>query len=81
VPHVIVKLLPGKSEAQKRELSDAIVRDVTRVLNYDDDAVSVGFEEVAASEWSNRVYEPDVQGKWATLFKLPGYGPGAKSID
>lgn len=64
MPHVIVKLWPGKTEAQKRELSAAIVRDVTSILNYGDEAVSVGFEEVAPGEWSSRVYEPDIQGKW-----------------
>jgi phenylpyruvate tautomerase PptA (4-oxalocrotonate tautomerase family) len=47
VPHVIVKLWPGKSEAQKRGLSDAIVRGVTDILNYGEESVSVGFEEVA----------------------------------
>lgn len=30
--HVIVKLWPGKTQAQKLELSDAIVRDVTVIL-------------------------------------------------
>lgn len=81
MPHVIVKLWPGKSDAQKRDLSAAIVRDVTRILNYDDDAVSVGFEEVAPAEWSTRVYGPDVQDKWDTLVKQPGYGPGPKFPD
>jgi 4-oxalocrotonate tautomerase len=38
MPHVIVKLWPGKSAEQKRMLSDAIVRDVTRALNYGDDS-------------------------------------------
>lgn len=76
MPHVIVKLWPGKSEAQKRDLSDAIVRDVTRVLNYGAESVSVGFEEVGPSDWSARVYEPDIRDKWDTLTKEPGYGPG-----
>ena len=79
MPHVIVKLWPGKSEAQKRDLSDAIVRDVTDILNYGEESVSVGFEEVAPNEWSMRVYEPDIQGKWETLMKEPGYGPGRSS--
>jgi 4-oxalocrotonate tautomerase len=78
VPHVTVKLWPGKSDEQKRELSDAIVRDVTRILNYGEDAVSVGFDEIAASEWSRRVYEPDIQDRWDALTKQPGYGPGQK---
>ena len=46
MPHVIVKLWPGKSAEQKRRLSDAIVRDVTSILNYGDESVSVAFEEV-----------------------------------
>jgi phenylpyruvate tautomerase PptA (4-oxalocrotonate tautomerase family) len=47
VPHVIVKLWPGKSDAQKRSLSDAIVAGVTDILNYGEESVSVGFEEVS----------------------------------
>jgi 4-oxalocrotonate tautomerase len=81
VPHVIVKLWPGKSEAQKRGLSDAIVPGVTDILNYGEESASVGFEEVAPNEWSTRVYGPDIQGKWETLTKEPGYGPGPKSAD
>ncbi|MFC5357991.1 tautomerase family protein [Azospirillum himalayense] len=81
MPHVIVKLWPGKSEAQKRDLSDAIVRDVTRILNYGEESVSVGFEEVAPGEWNAQVYGPDIQDKWGTLVKRPGYGPGPTSTD
>ena len=33
MPHVIVKLWPGKSEQQKARLSEAIVKDVVKVLN------------------------------------------------
>lgn len=78
MPHIVVKLYPGKSEAQKRDLSAAIVSDVMRVLNYGEEAVSVGFEEVQPGDWSSLVYEPDIQGRWATLTKVPGYGPGQK---
>lgn len=81
MPHVIVKLWPGKSEAQKRELPEAIVRDVTRILNYGDESVSIGFEEVAPSDWSTRVYGPDIQDRWDMLSKTPGYGPGPKSAN
>lgn len=76
MPHVIVKLWPGKSEAQKRELTDAIVRETSRILNYGDDAVSVGMEEVGPADWTASVYEPDIQRKWDSLTKTPGYGPG-----
>ena len=33
MPHVIVKLWPGKSEEQKRRLADAISKDVMNILN------------------------------------------------
>ena len=46
MPHVIVKLWPGRSEAQKRRLAEAITKDVTTILNYGDESVSVAMEEV-----------------------------------
>ncbi len=72
MPQVIVKLWPGKSEAQKRGLSDATVRDVTEMLNGDEDLVSVGFEDVSSNDWSSRVYAPDIQGRLDTLTTEPG---------
>ncbi len=33
MPHVIVKLYPGRSEEQKIKLTDEIVKDVIRLLN------------------------------------------------
>ena len=36
MPHVIVKLWPGKSEKQKQELAKRITGAVTDVLNYGD---------------------------------------------
>lgn len=50
MPHVIVKLWPGKSEQQKRRLAEAITRDITTVLHYGDESVSVALEEVTAAE-------------------------------
>ena len=46
MPHVIVKLWPGKSEQQKARLAAAITKDVMETLHYGDESVSVGFEEV-----------------------------------
>ena len=46
MPHVIVKLWPGKSEKQKARLAEAITKDVMDVLGYGEESVSVGMEEV-----------------------------------
>jgi 4-oxalocrotonate tautomerase len=75
MPHVIVKLWPGKSEETKRRLAEAIVQDVTRILRYGDESVSVSLEEVAADEWLEKVYRPDIEAKPERLYKKPGYGP------
>ena len=73
MPHVVVKLWPGRSEQQKSELADAIARDVMQVLGSSEAAVSVAFEEVDSSEWAERVYRPEIRDKWDQVYKKPGY--------
>ena len=73
MPHVIVKLWPGKSERLKRRLAEAITKDIATILHYGDESVSVALEEVTAAEWGNKVYRPDIVEKAATLYKKPGY--------
>ena len=73
MPHVIVKLWPGKTKQQKQRLADAIVKDVTEIFRYGDESVSVAFEEIGAPEWREKVYEPDIMGSPDKLYKKPGY--------
>jgi 4-oxalocrotonate tautomerase len=73
MPHVIVKLWPGKSEAQKKGLAERITRAVTEVLHYGDESVSVAFEEVSAKDWKEKVYKPDILSQPDKLYKKPGY--------
>ena len=73
-----MKLWPGKSDRQKARLSKAIVNDVMNVLNYGEESVSVAFEEVAPQDWTETVYRPDIQDKWNTIYKKPGYNPFEK---
>ncbi len=73
MPHVIVKLWPGKSAKQKQDLADAITNSVTSILGYGPDSVSVGFEEVSSHDWRDSVYRPDILAKPDTLLKKPGY--------
>jgi 4-oxalocrotonate tautomerase len=72
MPHVIVKLWPGKTEKQKKQLAAEITQSVMRTLNYGDDSVSVAFEEVGADDWAEKVYRKDI-GNEANLYKKPGY--------
>ena len=73
MPHVIVKLWPGKPEAQKRRLAERIAQAVMEVLDYGEESVSVAMEEVEARDWAERVYKPDIVNKPEQLYKKPGY--------
>ena len=73
MPHVIVKLWPGKTQRQKQRLADAITRDVMDHLGYGEESVSIAFEEVSAQDWKDKVYQPDIADQPDKLLKKPGY--------
>ena len=73
MPHVIVKLWPGKSEKQKAKLAEEITKAVMSVLNYGEESVSVAMEEVGAEEWMDKVYKPEILDKPTQIYKKPGY--------
>ena len=75
MPHIVVKLWPGKSEKQKIRLAEEIVKDVMTVLHYGGESVSLAIEEVKQEDWKEKVYKPDIQDKWEKLYKKPGYEP------
>jgi 4-oxalocrotonate tautomerase len=75
MPHIIVKLYAGKSEQQKKELTEKIAKSVVDATECKDTAVSVAIEEFEPQDWAEKVYRPDILGKQETLFKKPGYNP------
>jgi 4-oxalocrotonate tautomerase len=75
MPHVIVKLWPGKSEQQKKKLAEEVTKAVMSTLNYGEESVSVGIEEVKPQDWTDQVYKPDILGKREIIYKEPGYEP------
>ena len=73
MPHVIVKLWPGKTEQQKKRLADAIAKDVMSVSHYGEESVSVAMEEIDAADWAEKVYQSDIVRQSEKLYKKPGY--------
>ena len=73
MPHVIVKLWPGKSEQQKKKLASEITKAVMATLHDGEESVSVAMEEVKAADWAETVYKPEILAKRDTLYKEPGY--------
>ncbi|MGC3990686.1 MAG: tautomerase family protein [Chthoniobacteraceae bacterium] len=72
MPHVIIKLYPGKTEEQKTALAGQITRAVMETLLSKEDAVSVSFEEVQPQDWA-QLYRAEIVGKPEQLYKRPGY--------
>ncbi|UCH21132.1 MAG: tautomerase family protein [Deltaproteobacteria bacterium] len=75
MPHVIVKLYPGRSEEQKKQLSDEIVKDVVSIAKCEEKVVSIAIEEIDPDDWAEKVYKPDILDNKDKLYKEPGYNP------
>lgn len=73
MPHIIIKLWPGKSEQEKKRLAEAITKDVMAVLDLGEETVSVAIEEIPSADWKEKVYKPEILGQPEKLYKKPGY--------
>ncbi len=58
MPHVIVKLRSGRSDAQKARIAEDVTRAIMATANCTEAAVSVGIEDVAPDAWVETVYKP-----------------------
>jgi 4-oxalocrotonate tautomerase len=72
---VIVKLLAGRSELQKTRLAEEVSKAVMAALDCDESSVSVAIEDVQSSDWTEKVYKPDILGNMDRVYKKPGYDP------
>ena len=75
MPHIIVKLYPGRSEEQKKQLAKEIVKDVVKIEECEKKVVSVAFEEIDKNDWPEKVYKPDIMENKEKLYVEPGYNP------
>jgi 4-oxalocrotonate tautomerase len=69
MPHIIVKLYPGRTEEQKKELADELTKTVMKVLNSKETSISVGIEDVSPADWTEKVQKPDIDAKPNTIYK------------
>ena len=70
MPHVVIKLWPGRTEEEKKAMTEAVVRAAEEHLHADPDWVSVGIEEVDPERWDEDVFRPEILGKQDTLYKF-----------
>jgi len=75
MPHIIVKLWPGRTEEQKADLSSKITEALKDAIDASDSSISVAIEEIPEEKWKEEVYDPEIIGKKELLYKKPGYKP------
>ncbi|TWB63983.1 tautomerase family protein [Nitrospirillum viridazoti] len=75
MPHIIVKMYAGRSEAQKTKLAEELTRTLMTHMGSSEASVSISIEDVDPADWVETVYKPDIVDKPTTLYKKPGYDP------
>jgi 4-oxalocrotonate tautomerase len=73
MPHVSIKLYPGRTEAQKLRLAERIVSAMGETIKAQPETISISFEEVSAEDWDEQVVKHDIADKLDCVVKLPGY--------
>ena len=73
MPHIVVKMYPGRTPDQKTALAQALAKAMMENLGTPEGAISVGIEDVEKGDWMDKVARPEIGGKPATIFKQPGY--------
>jgi 4-oxalocrotonate tautomerase len=69
MPHIIVKLYPGRSEESKRSLAQKINQAVVESLDIPDDVISIAVEEIAKESWDEKVRRVDILPKQKSIYK------------
>jgi 4-oxalocrotonate tautomerase len=75
MPHVLIKLQSGRSEQQKTKLAEEATKAVMSGAKCAEASVSVSIEDVEPEDWVEKVYKPDIIGRWHQVYKKPGYDP------
>jgi 4-oxalocrotonate tautomerase len=73
MPHVAIKLYPGRTIEQKKALTEKIITAMAETIDADERSISVSFEDIDPAEWDERVVKPEIADKLDCMTKLPGY--------
>ena len=71
MPHITIKMYPGRSEALKQKLCEELVQSTVKALSVPEGAVSVSIEEVPKEAWGEMVVKPDMLDKPEELYVKP----------
>lgn len=72
MPHIVVKLWPGRNEEIKRNLAKKLADLVAEELKIDIGDVSVAIEEIDRSDWGKQVYKKEIKDS-SNIYVKPNY--------
>jgi 4-oxalocrotonate tautomerase len=72
MPHIVVKLWPGRNDEIKNNLAQKIADTVAEELKVDIGDISVAFEEVSSSDWGEQVYKKEIKDN-SNIYLKPNY--------
>lgn len=73
MPHITVKLWPGRSDELKRKVAEQIAKVVAEGLKVDLSDVSVAFEEITKADWGETVYKKEIRDNMENIYFKPHY--------
>lgn len=71
MPHIIVKLWPGRTEEQKKQLVKKLIEALKSSINVPNSSISISIEEIPKEKWNDEVYKPYIVEKKHLLYKKP----------
>ena len=74
MPHIAVKMLKGRTEEQKKNLSAALVKALTKELGCSEHYVTCTIEDYDAQEWQD-VFKSEITDKRDKVYKKAEYDP------
>ena len=75
MPHITVKLWPGRSKEQKKKLAKSLADAAKKSIGASESSLSVTIEEINRDKWIETVYYPEIERNRENLYKSPGYKP------
>lgn len=72
MPHIVIKLWPGRDEQVKSNLAKKVADAVVEELKVDIGDVSIAIEEVNRGDWGEQVYKKEIKDN-PNLYVKPDY--------
>ena len=71
MPHITIQMYPGRDDATKKKLADAILETASKTLERGKEHFSVSIVDVPQDEWKDKVYDKVLSDKNTII--QPGY--------